>query len=322
MIQRPLKVLVSGSSGLIGRSLTQRLRELNCDVIPLVSSQSKSSSSRSVKWNPSAFKDQSKDEPFLSKLPVNDADIDAVVHLGGAPLQPLWTSSMKTKVYESRVGGAKALTNWMANLPARDEKRVLITASGVGSYLRPEDYSGPALTEVDPVERDNNFLAKVAYDSEHACDPIKAQARVVHARFGVVLDPNGGALQQMLLPFKLGLGGPMGSGQQIFPWVSLRDVVESLIFMLGNPKIQGPVNVVSPTAATTTQKQFAQALGKSLNRPAVIPLPGFVLRTVMGREAAECMLLGSMKVAPRVLAEAGFDFKDKNIEVFLKQMNQ
>ena len=303
-----MNVLLSGSTGLIGKRLAQRLKN-ECNVIPL----GLRTTNNGVRWDPETS------STFLSPFPIDETKIDAVVHLGGYPLQPIWTKRMKQRVYHSRVNGASILTKWLANLPETKRKRVFLSASAVGIYgTKPADYSGPPFEETAGGDG-QGFLQTVARDAEKACDAIRSNIRVAHPRFGVVLDPNGGVLNQLLLPFKLGLGGPMGEGTQIFPWVSLDDVVEALVFALRNES-EGPFNVVSPGAQETSQARFASALGRALHRPAFVPLPGFVLNAMMGREAADAMLLGSIKVAPKVLREAGFTFKDDNIEECLKKL--
>ena len=307
------QILISGSTGLIGKALTKALRisDKNYTVWQLTTSTGKVPGG--IRWNPSS-------SVFISELPTK---VDAVIHLAGAPLDLRWTKKMKDQVYTSRVQGAQLLADWLDSFETKltDPRPTFICTSAVGYYgTPPSDYSGPPFTETSRPFNEGTFLGKVSSDCERACDLIRDRVRVIHPRFGVVLDPSGGALKEMLLPFKLGLGGPMGSGQQMFPWVSLRDVVAALVFMLENPQIEGAVNVVAPTAAETSQKQFAKALGKALHRPAAIPVPAFALKGLIGSEAAEAMLLSSIKVAPRVLTESGFKFQDPKIEECLQNM--
>ena len=312
-----LCVLIPGSTGLIGTALTHRLKSMGCTIIPLTTS--KNAENGSVRWNPE------ENEGFLSPFPIEEHKIDAVIHLGGYPLQPIWSEKLKRRVYDSRIKGARLLAGWLSKLPEFTEngsKRTFISASATGIYgVKPSDYNGPAFVEQDAVLGDTgNFLTVVSRDAESACDMVREKVRVVHPRFGVILDKNGGALQQMLPPFKMCVGGPMGSGQQMFPWASLDDTVDALVFLLRNESAVGPFTIVSPGAQETSQKRFAKALGGALHRPAVVPLPAFVLNLVMGRDAAEAMLLGSCKVDPKALRDAGFEFKDDTIENYFARI--
>lgn len=222
---------------------------------------------------------------------------------------------MKDKVLQSRLTTLSALITAMQPNPPG----VFICTSGVGAYG--EDDS-KIFNEFSTPATGSFFLKQVADEVEHLCVTRMKQelpnTRVVLLRLGVVLDPSGGALHKMLIPFKFGLGGPLGSGEQIFPWVSRRDVVRAVQFVAEKEHIQGPVNVVAPDF--TSQKRFAQALGKALHRPAIIPLPEAVLNLVFTKEAARAMFLASIKVEPKVLLDADFKFNDVNIEVFLKDV--
>lgn len=296
---------MSGSTGLVGRALTKRLTELGYSVLPLTTS---SQLEGSIAWNPirSSF-----------SAPVRE-QLHAVIHLGGAPLQPLWTERMKFNVLESRVNGAKLLAQLILHNPPPE---TFICTSGVGYYgLPPSDFAGEGFSETStPFPFTNKpFLHEVAAQVEAACDPVREITRVVHPRLAAVMDLGGGALPKLMLPFKLGVGGPLGPGNQNFPWVSLRDVVDAYVFILEHKDVAGPVNVASPQACTA--REFAAALAEAMHRPCAVPVPAVVLRTVLGKEAAESLFLASIRVLPKVLASKGFQFRDEDVRPFLQQL--
>ncbi|KAH9254605.1 hypothetical protein BASA81_007362 [Batrachochytrium salamandrivorans] len=301
------KILMSGSTGLVGSALAKRLKELGYVVLPLTTSQFEGG----IMWNPirSAF-----------SAPIRE-QLHAVIHLGGAPLKPMWNERMKFDFLESRVNGAKLLAQLILHNPPPE---TFICTTGVGYYgLPPSDFAGEGFSETSnpfPFQDDANkpFLHEVAAQVEAACDPVREITRVVHPRLAPVLDLNGGALPKLMLPFKVGLGGPLGPGNQNFPWVSLRDVVDAYVFILERKDITGPVNVVSPHASTA--KEFATALGEAMHRPCAVPVPAVVLRTVFGKEAAESLVLSSRRILPKVLMDKGFQFRDEDIRPFLHQL--
>ena len=169
----------------------------------------------------------------------------------------------------------------------------------------------------EATETGTGFLAEVCRAWEAACAPAEsAGVRVVRARVGVVLGPSGGALKKMLPIFKLGMGGPMGSGRQYIPWIALTDVVRGLRWLIENSQVEGPVNFTGPEPVT--QKVFAQTLGRVLRRPAFMPTPAFALRCMLGREMANEMLLGGANISPKVLIEDGFSFQCPNLEKALR----
>jgi hypothetical protein len=236
--------------------------------------------------------------------------LDAIVHLAGENIASgRWTSARKRAIRDSRVGGTAALTGSLGKLEA--PPRVFVCASATGFY---GDRGEERLDE--GARRGEGFLADVcaaweaaARAAESACE------RVVLARFGVVLG-DGGALARMLLPFKLGLGGPLGSGRQHMPWIALDDAVGALLFTLTEPGLSGPVNLVAPEE--TTNRDLTRALGRVLRRPAVLPVPAFALRLALGREMADELLLASARVVPRVLVERGFEFSRPRLEDALR----
>ena len=315
-------MLVSGAGGMVGSALVRRVRDDGLgSVVRLVNAKptgtptttrTNEGAAAHVQWNPLTMSMDAKALP-------SDGSIDTVVHLGGAALSPFWTAKNKRDVRDSRVNGLRLILDWIKSLPHDKRPRVLVCASGVYGPT-PASYAGPAFHEHSEPYNPDTFLGSVSKLTEGTASELKdAGVRAVYVRPGVVLSPHGGALRQMLLPFKLGLGGPMGSGEQKFPWISLRDTVGAILHVIQTPSIEGPVNLVSPTAAETSQRAFAAALGKALHRPAIIPTPAFVLRTVLG-QAADEILLGSLKIEPRVLSQTGYVFQDTDLAKCLREM--
>jgi uncharacterized protein (TIGR01777 family) len=225
---------------------------------------------------------------------------DAVVNLAGASIADgRWTEQRKKELRSSRVDTTKALVNALARMAARP--RVLVSASAIGFY---GDCGDEILSEASPAG--NGFLSGVAKEWEAEAEKAEALGvRVVRARFGVILARDGGALQAMARPFRLGVGGKMGSGQQWMSWISLEDVIAILRLALENGTMRGPVNVVAPQPARNVE--FTTALAKALHRPALFPVPVFALRMVLG-EMAGALLLSSQRVVPAEMEKLGYKF--------------
>jgi len=223
-----------------------------------------------------------------------------------------WTNPKKIRIRESRIRSTHLLSETLAKLPTRP--RVLICASAVGYY----GHRGSEILREDSASG-RGFLASVCREWEDSASAARdAGIRVVHARFGVVLSPHGGALQKMLLPFQLGLGGPIGSGRQFLSWISIDDTIAALRFALDNSKIEGALNVVAP--APVANRAFVETLGKVLARPALIPLPAFALKIALGKEAANETLLASQRAIPERLAAHGFQFQHPELEGALRHL--
>jgi hypothetical protein len=231
--------------------------------------------------------------------------VDAVVHLAGESIAKRWSARQKERILSSRVLGSRTLVEGLKKLQRRPP--VLVAASAVGYYGNRLDEE---LDETSPPG--SGFLAETckAWEAEtrRATD---AGIRVAQLRFGIVLSSKGGALGKMLLPFKLGLGGPVGSGRQWMSWVHIDDVVGAIRFALERAELKGPVNVTAPQPARNGD--FSRTLGKVLKRPAFLPAPGFALKIVFG-EMADALLLEGQKVLPRALAKAGYAFKFSELE--------
>ncbi len=245
-------------------------------------------------------------------IPPNSAGCNAIVHLAGKNIAGYWTAKFKQEVRDSRVQGTQTLATAAAESFRRSgQPGVFIAASAIGYYGSRGD---ELLTEESAPGQ--GFLPEVSQEWEAATNPAReAGLRVVNLRFGVVLSRNGGALKSMLLPFQLGLGGRVASGRQYWSWVSLDDVVGVILFALENDSLRGPVNVVSPEPARN--EEFARALGETLHRPTIFPLPAFVVRALMG-EMGEAALLGSARVEPAKLKSAGYQFRHPKLKEALR----
>jgi uncharacterized protein (TIGR01777 family) len=296
-----MRILIAGSSGLIGSALTEYLKETGHEVLRLVRHKNVLKADE-VFWDPSrSFIDLSK----LSKL-------DAVVNLCGKNIgEHLWTEKNKNAFYRSRIESTKLIANEISKLKSKPE--VFLSASAIGYYGH---LNGEIKTEVSS-QGQEGFLPPLCKDWEDATLPAKlAHIRVVNSRTGVVFTKEGGALKKMLLPFKLGLGGKIGSGQQYLSWISLTDQVRALAFCLENQQISGPVNLVAPDAITNLE--LTKLLAKKLKRPAFLPLPRAPLKFVL-KDMAEEIFLGSTRVYPEKLIAEGFDFKHQNLKHFLDE---
>jgi uncharacterized protein len=296
-----VKILVSGARGLVGSRLVPALEREGHGVCRLVRNTS-SSETEVILWNPP------RQGPESSAL----SGIEGVVHLAGDNLaEGRWTEAKKRSIRESRVEATQQLVASFLKAPALPQ--VVLSASAIGVYgdrgdeiLREESAPG------------SGFLPGVCRGWESAWDPLIAKGvRVVKLRLGVVLDPRGGALEKMLLPFKLGLGGPIGSGRQYWSWVAIDDVVGAFLFALKNEGLAGAVNVVSPEPVTNTI--FTQTLGSVLNRPTFFRVPAWAARAALG-EMAEAALLSSTRVIPQKLTQAGYRHREPSLEPALRHL--
>lgn len=288
-----MNIFVTGSRGLIGRRLVSILESSGQTITRLVRHVPQNGSERS--WETGGRR---MDTKVLEGC-------DALIHLAGEPIASgRWTMYKKDMIFHSRVEStaifADAISR-MANPP-----KVFIVASAIGYY---GDAGDEILTEKSM--SGEGFLPDVCRAWEAAADPAREITRVVHIRTGMVLSRKGGALKAMLLPFKLGLGGVVGSGEQYWSWISLEDIARLFVFALENDSIQGPVNGVSPQPLTN--REFTQTLGRHLNRPTVFPLPGTVAKLALGEMAKE-LLLASTRVIPAVAQEKGFTFHHPDLE--------
>ena len=294
-----MQILVTGSTGMVGTALLPFLRRAGHQVIPVVRDKG---TAESIYWNPASA------EIDTASL----EGIDAAVHLAGENIASgRWTSAKKERIKDRRVKGTRLISESLASL--RRPPRVLVSASAIGYYgsrgaevLREESAAG------------HGFLSDVCQQWEAATGPAARQGmRVVHPRFGMILSARGGALAKMLLPFKMGMGGRIGSGNQYMSWISLDDVCRAILHSIHTTSIYGAVNTVSPTPVTNAE--FTKALGRALSRPAIFPLPAFAARIVLG-EMADDLLLASARVEPVKLQATGFEFLHRDLEMTLRYL--
>lgn len=279
-----MRVAISGASGMVGQALSERLRARGDEVRSLVRRAAKSDAE--IRWDPTGGE--------VDSL----AGLDAVVHLAGASVAERWTDSHKKRIRESRELGTRAL----AQAIARDGVPRLVSASAVGFY---GDRGDEVLEERAPAGE--GFLAEVCEIWEREAHQAEG-ATVACVRIGIVLDGDDGALPKMAMPFKFGVGGRVGSGEQWVSWIHLDDLVSIFVALLDRADVTGAVNAVAPNPAR--QKDLADAIAKTLRRPAWLPVPKAAMRLVMGSEMADEMLLVSQRVRPaRVEQELGIDWR-------------
>ena len=289
-----MKILVTGATGLVGTALVRRLASEGHTVCRLVRPQTKTGGGEAgafdVAWNPEN-----------GELAGAGVGPDAVVNLAGASIAGgRWTAARKELLRSSRVDTTRALVNALAKMNARP--RVLISASAIGYYGNRGD---ELLTEESAAGTD--FLARIAKEWE--TEALTAEAlgiRVVLARFGIILAKEGGALKQMMIPFRFGVGGKIGNGKQWMSWVALEDVVSILRLAIESNAVLGAVNVVAPEPVTNAE--FTKELAKAMHRPALFPAPALALRLAMG-EMADALLLSSQRVIPEKLKRLNHKFK-------------
>ncbi|MFP3907240.1 MAG: TIGR01777 family oxidoreductase [Acidimicrobiales bacterium] len=296
-----MDVVISGASGLIGTALAARLRERGHTPIPLVRREVREGE-RAIRWDPDGG---TIDHGSLE-------GVDAVVHLAGENIGARrWTDEQKAKISNSRTRGTTLLAEALVGLDQRPE--VFISASAVGYY---GDRGDEVLTETSGPGDD--FIAEVCVKWE-ASSQLAAAAgiRTVNTRTGVVLATEEGALARQLLPFKLGVGGRLGSGRQWQSWISLADEVGAICHLL-EADVEGPVNLTAPNPVTNNE--FTKTLGRVLRRPTLVPIPIFAPALLYGRELVETLLLVSQRAVPSVLEASGYEFTHAQLEPALRDI--
>ena len=277
------RIAITGASGLIGTALVGKLKSDGYTVQRLV--RRPTVSAEEIFWNPTT------QEIDLEAL----AGVDAVIHLAGAGVgDKRWTKKYKSEILNSKLLG----TTTIANAVSQIKPQVFISSSAIGWY---GETGNRAVIESD--RGGDDFLAAVCREWEAAAD-LAGDVRTVKIRTGLVLDPTGGALGRMLPLFRFGLGGKLGSGKQWWSWITLHDHLRAIEFILENKEISGPVNLTSPNPVTN--QEFTSALARALRRPALFPAPAFALKAALGGFSTE--ILGSKKVLPGALQDAGFNF--------------
>lgn len=291
-------VAISGSSGLIGGALATSLAGEGIAVRRLV--RRRPSAGGDIQWDP--------DRGTIDAQALEG--VDAVVHLAGAPIAERWTDAQKKRIRESRVQGTRLLASTIAKL--RKQPAVMVSGSAIGIY---GSRRGDELLD-ERSSTGGDFLADVSREWEAAAEPASAAGvRVVYTRTGLVLSPDGGVLGKMLLPFRLGAGGRIGSGRQWFSWIALDDAVQGLSFMMREAALRGPVNLVAPHPVTNAE--FTDAVGRVLARPTFATVPAIAIRLALG-EMGEHTVLASQRVMPQRLLEAGYRFRHPRIEEALR----
>jgi len=295
---------MTGATGAIGQALARALTSRGDEVVALTRDTGKARSTlghgvEAVEWP----------EPTAQRAPVEAlTGCDAVMNLMGAPVAQRWSESAKRAIRESRVLGTHGLVEALRLCEPRP--RVLVSASATGRYgargSEPVDESAPAA---------DDFLAGVCVEWEREGQAAEELGmRVVLARTGVVLSESGGALEKMLPPFKLGVGGPVAGGRQYVPWIHLDDEIGALLLCLDDEEAHGPVNVTAPNPATN--KELSKTLGRVLRRPAIAPVPGSALRLLYGEMAS--IVTGGVRAVPKRLEELGYEFEQPELEPALR----
>jgi len=292
------QILVSGVSGPIGAALLPPLKTRGYEVTRLV--RGAVTGADQIAWDPG--------KPIA---PEAVSGFDAVIHLAGESIVGRWTDEKKIKIRDSRVAGTAALAAALAQ--ANDKPQVFACSSAIGYY---GDRDNEVLTEQSP--SGSGFLSDVCREWEAATQSAAdAGIRTVQMRTGIVLSPKGGALGKMLTPFKMGVGGKIGDGRQWMSWIDVQDMVGAIHHVLKSDLLEGPVNMVAPKPVTN--EEFTKTLASALSRPAIFPLPAFVVKLAFG-EMGETVLLGSQRVEPTQLVMSGYPFRFSSLRASLENI--
>ena len=294
-----MNILLTGSSGLIGTALTRHLESQGHSVFPL---HRNPTSEKTHYWFPEEGRIHLDDEIKL----------DTVIHLAGENIaDSRWSQKKKDRILNSRVDGTALLSDALSKMEHRPG--LLISGSAIGYY----GDTGDRIVDEDS-DRGHGFLSDVAASWESATQAAEdAGIRTIHLRTGIVISPDGGVLQKMMTPFKMGLGGVVGNGKQYMSWISIDDVVGIIDRMLNNDQLSGPYNLVAP--APVTNREFTKTLGRVLCRPTISPLPAFAARVMFG-EMADALLLSSSRIASKRLKETGYNLIDNTLEHALTRL--
>jgi uncharacterized protein (TIGR01777 family) len=292
---------MSGAHGFVGKALSASLTRDGHEVVRLVRRE-RVLGQPEVEWHPNQGRIDAK----------HIEGFDCFVHLAGESIASgRWTDEKKRKIRESRVRGTSLLSETIAGLT--HPPKIFVSASAIGYY---GDRANEVLNERSAPGK--GFLSDVCVEWEDATTPAASSGtRCVKTRFGIILDADGGALEKMMTPFKLGVGGRIGDGTQWMSWIALDDVVAGLRFVIDNSAMTGPVNFVAPEPVTNAE--FTETMGKVLSKPTILPMPAFVARLALG-EMADALLLASTRVEPKQLLDNGFRFQHQNLQSALNHI--
>jgi uncharacterized protein (TIGR01777 family) len=299
-----MRILITGASGLIGSTLADRLLARGDEVVGLSRSPEKARENNpTVRWF--AW------EPTLERPPEEAfEEVDGVVHLLGEPINQRWNPEVKQRILESRRSGTHNLVQAIGGLERKPG--VLVSQSAIGYY----GDRGDSIVD-ESAGPGTGFAAEVVVEWEQAAHEADGVLRLVVVRTGLVLDPRDGLLKQLLLPFKLGVGGPVAGGEQYMSWIHVDDEVGLLLWALGDEGVSGTINATAPNPATN--KELSKALGRVLRRPSVTPVPGFALSLILGSELAETVK-GGQRVLPRRALDQGYSFEHPELEPALRDL--
>ncbi len=294
-----MNILLTGSSGLIGTALTRHLESQGHSVFPL---HRNPTSEKTHYWFPEEGRIHLDDEIKL----------DTVIHLAGENIaDSRWSQKKKDRILNSRVDGTALLSEALSKMEHRPE--LLISGSAIGYY----GDTGDRIVD-EGSDRGHGFLSDVAASWESATQAAQdVGIRTIHLRTGIVISPEGGVLQKMMTPFKMGLGGVVGNGKQYMSWISIDDVIGIIDRMLNDDQLSGPYNLVAPNPVTN--HEFTKSLGRVLSRPTISPLPAFAARVMFG-EMADALLLSSSRIASNRLKDIGYTFTDTTLEQALTRL--
>ncbi len=303
-----MRIAVTGATGVIGRRAIAAMLERGDHVVALTRNVESGREALGGDVELHAWPDPKRTPPPTAALEQSDA----VLHLLGEPIAQRWSDDAKREIRDSRVLSTRSLVAAIAALPEDLRPRVLVSQSATGYYGPRGD---EPVRESDPAGAD--FLAGVTVDWEHeAGQAASAGVRVATTRTGVVLSPAGGALEKMLPPFKLGVGGPVAGGRQYVPWIHLDDVVGAMLRCLDDDAATGPVNLTAPNPVTNAE--LSKTLGRVLHRPAVLPVPGLALKALYGEMAT--IVLTGQRAVPARLGELGYEFRHPQLEPALRDV--
>lgn len=293
-----MHILITGGTGFIGSTLCKQFKDLDYRVSVLT---------RKLPINPK--------HPinFITNLDNANQYYDIIINLAGEPLNKRrWNEKVKQKIYDSRINTTKQVINFIEKSPTKP--KLLISGSAIGYYGNDSD---KIFTE-DSTPANTGFTHKLCNDWEQtALQATQYGVRVCLIRTGIVLGKNGGALKELITPFKFGFGAILGSGKQWMPWIHIQDIIESIMFLINNDNLNGPFNLTAPTPVTNTE--FSKQLAKVLNRPCFLKLPSIIVKFIFG-EMGETLLLKGQKVVPDKLIKVGYRFKFQNVAMALEHL--